>query len=796
MKFRRFGATSVLALLTACGEPPLPVEPGVSLALAEHRRAVLSDIAYTLSFDVPADPAAEIAGSVTIDFALADASSPLQLDFRERSDRIHGIMVNGSEAAWQFADEHIVIPGEALVAGQNAVAIDFTAGSASLNRNPGYLYTLFVPDRARTAFPLFDQPDLKATYALTLRLPRGWTAMSNAPVRRVHSDATSTEFRFEPSDLISSYLFSFVAGEFETVSRDVGGRQMTMLHRETDGEKVARNLDDIFLLHAAALDWLEEYTGIDYPFRKFGFALIPAFQYGGMEHVGAIQYRASSLLLDEAPSETRLLSRASLIAHETAHMWFGDLVTMEWFDDVWTKEVFANFMAAKIVNPSFPDVNHDLNFLVRHYPRAYSVDRTPGANSIRQFLPNLEEAGQMYGAIIYNKAPIMMRELERLIGEDAFRSGMQEYLQAHAFGNASWPGLVDILDRRADEDLRAWSNDWVNRPGRDAIQQRWEDSDADGDAPAFRYGLVPTVIDDLDAADVVTRAAALINHYEGMLAGTGPRPENYFDRLLTLVETEENQLVLDEALDQLRRIFWQFIDDDTRLDRAPLVERVLWETMHDRDDPGLRKVYYEAFVRLALTPDALAEAQAVWSGEQVVDDLPLAENDLIDMLPALAIKLPASAGDLLSLQKARTKNPDNARKLDFIAPSLSADAAVRDEFFASLADESNRETENWVLIALANLHHPLRIADAERYIEPSLALLEEIQVTGDIFFPKRWLDETLRYHRTAAAAATVRSFLAERPEYNEQLRMKIEQSAHMLFRANALLAESGADHTR
>jgi aminopeptidase N len=615
-------------------------------------------------------------------------------------------------------------------------------------------------------------------------------------VAAIQEREQSKEIRFERSDLIPSYLFSFVAGEFETVSRDVGGRQMTMMHRETDREKVARNLDDIFFLHAAALDWLEAYTGIDYPFTKFGFALIPAFQYGGMEHVGAIQYRASSLLLDEAPSETRLLSRASLIAHETAHMWFGDLVTMEWFDDVWTKEVFANFMAAKIVNPSFPDVNHDLNFLVRHYPRAYSVDRTPGANPIRQALPNLQEAGQMYGAIIYNKAPIMMRELERLIGEDAFRAGMQEYLETHAFGNASWPGLVDILDRRADEDLRAWSNDWVNRPGRDAIQQRWEDSDAEDDAPAFRYGLVPTVIDDLDAADDVTRAAALINLYEGLLAGTGPRPGDYFDRLLTLVETEENQLVLDLALDQLQRIFWQFINDDVRLDRAPLVERVLREAMYERADPGLRKVYYEAFVNLALTPDALAEAEAIWSGEQVVDDLPLAENDLINLLPALAIKAPARAGNLLALQVARTKNPDNARKLDFLAPSLSSDAAVRDEFFASLAEEANRETESWVLIALANLHHPLRIADAERYIEPSLALLEEIQVTGDIFFPKRWLDETLRYHRSAAAVAAVHSFLAKRPAYNEQLRMKIEQSAHMMFRANALLAEPGADNAR
>ena len=167
-----------------------------------------------------------------------------------------------------------------------------------------------------------------------------------------------------------------------------------------------------------------------------------------MEHVGAIQYRASSLFLDEAPSETRLLGRAGLIAHETAHMWFGNLVTMEWFNDVWTKEVFATFMAGKMVNPSFPDVNHDLNFLVRQYPRAYSVDRTEGANPIRQHLPNLNEAGQMYGAIIYNKAPIMMRKLEKVIGEELFREGIQEYLESYAFDNATWPALIEILDAK------------------------------------------------------------------------------------------------------------------------------------------------------------------------------------------------------------------------------------------------------------------------------------------------------------------------------------------------------------
>ena len=139
------------------------------------------------------------------------------------------------------------------------------------------------------------------------------------------------------------------------------------------------------------------------------------------------------------------------------------------------------------------------------------------------------------------------------------------------------------------------------------------------------------------------------------------------------------------------------------------------------------------------------------------------------------------------MQLARTENPDNLRKLEFIAPSLSADPQVRDEFFASLADEANRATESWVLDALGNLHHPVRTGVSEHYILPSLELLQEIQVTGDIFFPKRWLDATLGNYSSSSAVTTVRTFLDERPDYNAQLRMKILQAADMLFRANSII---------
>lgn len=855
MRVHQLLAKSVPALvvlsLVSCGRTPVDVVPGVSLELARYRAATIADIHYRLHLSIPERRDADIPGDMTVTFLLNDNDDALQLDFRESAEKLLSVTTNGTASAYEFTDEHLLIPKTELHTGSNKLEIKFVAGDTSLNRNADYLYTLFVPDRARTAFPLFDQPDLKATYELTLDIPAAWTAMSNAAIDSVKEHDGVKTLRFHKTDLISSYLFAFVAGEFQQVTREVGGRTMTMLHRETDAGKVARNIDSIFNLHAGALDWLEEYTGIDYPFQKFGFALIPDFQYGGMEHVGAIQYRASSLMLDEAPSENELLGRAGLISHETAHMWFGDLVTMQWFDDVWTKEVFANFMAAKIVNPGFPDINHELNFLVRHYPSAYSVDRTPGANPIRQPLANLNEAGQMYGAIIYEKAPVMMRQLEMLIGADIFREGMRDYLQSFAFANATWPALIDILDRKSKEDLKAWSEVWVNTAGRPGFELRrsadegdyilaQDDPDGAGriwpqrfsmlalsqsgarsleivsiaadtpladtrtepvadlilDADGRGYGLFPADIASLEEwarLDDVAKAALLINLYEQLLTGAAPAPLDYFEHLAAVVIREKNQLVLELALGQLRRLYWMFLTDAARDDAAGLLGEILWTAMLDQDDDSMRKIYFDAFADIALEPYHVQRVYDVWSGELAVDKLPLGENDRIDIAETLAVKLPAAADDIIAMQIAKTSNPDNVRKLEFIRPSVSADQTIRDNFFFSLAEERNRQTESWVLEALQNLHHPLRRAESERYVLPSLELLQEIQVTGDIFFPKRWLDATLGNYRSTSAAHIVTGFLENRPDYNRQLRMKILQAADPLYRANRIL---GADRER
>ncbi|MDO8860591.1 M1 family aminopeptidase [Haliea sp. E1-2-M8] len=773
----------LLGLLGACGRVDgIPVEPGVSLALAEERAARLSGLHYRLFFAVPAEQSQPIRGEAEIRFTLADAATPLQLDFRAGPGAVQKLVINGSALAAVPEREHILLPAASLRAGSNTVAIAFVAGDSALNRNPDYLYTLFVPDRARTAFPLFDQPDLKATWELNLKLPAGWQALTNGPLLAAEPGAEATLHRFAVTEPISSYLFSFVAGRFQVEQQPWGERSMTLLHRETDPAKLARNLDAIFAQHRAAVAWLEDYTGIAYPFAKLDFALIPAFQYGGMEHVGAIQYRAELLLLDENPTDEELLGRASLIAHEVAHMWFGNLVTMRWFNDVWTKEVFANFMAAKMVNPGFPDIDHELNFLLRHYPAAYAVDRSEGANPIRQQLGNLNEAGQMYGPIIYNKAPIMMRQLERMLGEELFRRGMRDYLTRYAYGNATWPALVEILDPLTEVDLQKWSEVWVHDSGFPGRSLQVED-------PELFYGPRPARLAELDGwADLalVDRGRLLLDLYEGVLIGADINAEAYGDALLGIVAGETNQLLLATALSQLSRLQQTLLPDAVRERLQPRLEATLWAGIAASDEPGRTRLLYDNLSLLAAQPDSLQRLLAIWRGEESVPGLQLSENDRIQLAERLALRLPEQSAAIVSAQLAQTENPDSRRRLAFLTPALASDTAVRDRFFAGLADPANRATENWVLDALGYLHHPSRTAHSVRYIQPSLELLQEIQVTGDIFFPSGWLHATLENHDSAEAVATVRAFLAKRPDYNGQLRMKILQALDLPLRAQRL----------
>ena len=844
--------SAVLALM-ALSVPPPQLEPGISQALAEHRAATLQQVRYELTFDLPPTVSEPVRGRARVRFVLESAGDVV-LDFAAAPDRLVSVSIDGSRISAQHVNGHIVIPAERTRAGQNTLDIDFLAGDSPLNRSADFMYTLFVPSRASQTFPCFDQPDLKARYTLTLTAPADWQLVANGAEIDRNTAEGRTTVRFAETEPLPTYLFAFAAGKFFVEEADRQGRHLRMFHRETDAAKVARNRDAIFDLHAAALDWLERYTGIPYRFGKFDFVVIPSFQFGGMEHAGAIFYNATGLLLDETATQNQKLGRASVIAHETAHMWFGDLVTMRWFNDVWMKEVFANFMAAKIVNPSFPEINHELRFLLAHYPSAYEIDRTAGTNAIRQTLANLNEAGSLYGAIIYQKAPTVMRQLEERIGSEALQQGLREYLGRYAFGNATWPDLIAILDGRTPEDLARWSHAWVSEEGRPSITTELQISNGRIARLAFaqadpypRRGLLwPQRLDitlgyptgtramgaDLDRTTATVAAAAgleaplfvlpngrgraygrfildprsltyLLDHVESVedpltrgsswlalweaMLDARTTPQRFVDVCLRALPLESNELLTQGVLSYLETAYWKFLDTTERMALAPRIETTLRDGLARAQGTSLKSAWFSAFRDMTLTPDGIRWLERVWRREEVVAGLTFSENDETEMAQELALRGVADWKAVLQEQAARIANPDRKARFAFIQPALSADVADRDRFVASLADPANRRREPWVLDGLRYVHHAMRARDADRHVIPALAMLREIQRTGDIFFPKRWADAVLSGHSSAATAQAVRGFIDSlAADYPLRLRKVLLSSADELFRAARL----------
>lgn len=931
---------------------------GVSAVLAAHRSALLQDIHYELSFHIPAQRDLPVEGEETLTFTLrnngtatpttslmtiapmptatiatSSANDPLVLDFKEKtSPRV--LQVNGASAPVIHQQEHLLIPSEFLHPGPNTIHILFTAGSSALNRNNDFLYTLFVPDRARTLFPCFDQPDLKAVFTLTLTIPTDWKALSNAPENAtgvlaitehsegyerglngvqtevlpsldssgmgpVPSRSLTRTINFLPSDKISTYLFSFAAGKFTETDQSPDGRLMHFYYRETDSTKVRMSLGPIFRIQADALQFMKEYTGLAYPFQKFDFIAIPDFQFGGMEHVGAIQYKASALFLDSGATRDQIIARSNVLSHETAHMWFGDLVTMSWFNDVWMKEVFANFMADKISNITLPDGKYDLKFLTDHFPAAYSIDRTAGAHPIRQQLDNLQEAGSLYGNIIYHKAPIMMRQLERLMGADAFRDGLRDYIKKYAGANASWPDLIHILAAHTTADLEAWNRVWVNEPGRPRFSYRLSTANGkvsfleirqqgvDGSArtwpqlfevafvykdpghsekhprtgnqhetethhqtdkhhqagndlhsgnyhveeltvnmngPIVRipaavgkqapvgilfnssgqgYGIfpvdqralswifgsratssIPAASAEQTSATPLMRASAYINLYENMLDGQviSPRRLLALDRRALSQETEELNSNL--LADQLISIYWRFLSPSTRDSLAAGLESDIWRAMLSAGSGNIKKLLFRTYSNIVLSKEGQDRLYTIWKDQQPPSGVKLSEEDYTSLAAALAIRNYPEYRKILGQQLGRIRNEDRRQRLNFLLPALSNDSKDRDGFFDSLKVAQGRKKEAWVLTGLSYLHHPLRTASSEKYLPATLDLLEDIQRTGDVFFPQSWLQTSLAWYRTRTAANIVRRFLQQHPDYNPKLKAKILQSADYLFRAS------------
>ncbi len=417
-------------------------------------------------------------------------------------------------------NEHLIF-SEGVVAGENVIKLDFTSpiltsGSAItryVDKEDGaeYIYSLFVPSDASTAFPVFDQPDLKARFTLTIDSPKDWEAVSNTDAFVSSSSERSDKnprsvFSFQETAPISSYVFSFATGSFTPFVEDAADfkqqtvpmpkemnlgdllgkpRNKTIIYvRKSQAAKFKPHAAEVFRLNREGIKYLETYFDYKFPFPKYDLVLIPEFPFGGMEHAGATFLRESSVIFPQEPTKNDYISRANLIFHEAAHQWFGDTVTMKWFDDLWLKEGFAEFMAYKTLekvqggNPTgregaprsqnagqMPEVNAWKVFYERNKQAAYLTDSTKGTTPIYQEIANLNSAKSAYGNIVYRKAPSFLRQAEFYLGPDIFQTAVRAFLKKHEYANAGWEDLVKEFEGASGNNLSAWANIWVKQQG-------------------------------------------------------------------------------------------------------------------------------------------------------------------------------------------------------------------------------------------------------------------------------------------------------------------------------------------
>ncbi len=402
---------------------------------------------YKLSL-TPDLKAATYAGTETIEVALKEPSRTITLNAIEIAFQSVKITAGGKEQTATVAldkdkEQAAFTVADAIPAGKASIAIEFTGIlnnelrgfylSKTSRRN--YAVTQFEPTDARRAFPSFDEPAFKATYDVTLVVDKGDTAISNSPIASDTPGPTPGKhtIKFDITPKMSTYLVAFLVGDFQCTA---GEQDSVAIRVCATPDKVALTSYGVdvakYVLH-----YYNHYFGIPYPLKKLDLIGLPDFEAGAMENFGAITYRETALLLDPKTASVGAKKEVAIvIAHEMAHQWFGDLVTMQWWDNIWLNEGFASWMENKPVEEMHPEWNIDQS-VVSDLDNTLNLDAQPTTRAIRAKADTPDEINQMFDGITYNKAGAVLLMIENYLGADTFRQGVHNYLSAHLYGNAT-----------------------------------------------------------------------------------------------------------------------------------------------------------------------------------------------------------------------------------------------------------------------------------------------------------------------------------------------------------------------
>ncbi len=446
---------------------------------ARRRAETLDDVHYGIELDLQRG-ASGYQGEVVCSFVLRDGASRegLFIDFTGRE--LLRVACNGRELTAEAWDGHrIALPADALET-SNRVEVEYandydrTGSGFHHFKDPEdereYIFSDFEPFKAHRLFPCFDQPDLKATFAFTVTAPAHWTVVSNGPVVATDpcEDGRTRRF-FARTRPFSTYLAHVSAGEFASWGGVAGEIPMRILCRQSLVGHLEPDVAELFAVTADGFRFYEEYFGYPYPFAKYDQIFVPEFNAGAMENVGAVTHGEHMIFRGQSSASQRQ-GRAETFLHELAHMWFGNLVTMRWWDDLWLNESFATFasyLALTRATETWSDSWESFRSKIKAW--AFRQDQLPTTHPIACEVPDTDATFLNFDGITYGKGASALKQLLAYIGDDAFREGMQRYFRRHAWGNATLADFLAALEEGSGRDLGSWSKAWIETSGLGAL---------------------------------------------------------------------------------------------------------------------------------------------------------------------------------------------------------------------------------------------------------------------------------------------------------------------------------------
>ncbi|HLQ16148.1 MAG TPA: aminopeptidase N, partial [Candidatus Eisenbacteria bacterium] len=399
----------------------------------------------------------------TINFLCRRPGSGTFLEFA--GPAVHAAELNGHDLPARLEGGRLALDG---LAPENSLTIKATASyshdGTGMNwfRDPvdgrTYLHSMFAEHSGYRGYACFDQPDLKATFAFRVKAPDGWVAVSNTAGAR----GSDGEWTFPTTSAISTYITAIVAGEYHEVRHDHRGIPLGLYCRQSLAQYL--DPDEIFEITRSGFDFFERRFGHRYPFGKYDQLFVPEFASGAMENVGCVTHNERMVFRSKVTEDDRM-GRAETILHEMAHMWFGDLVTMKWWDDLWLNESFAEYMGYLGVVEATRFKTAWIEFADATKAAARTQDQLPTTHPIVADIPDVEAVSLNLDRITYNKGAAALRQLVAWVGEDAFFKGVKEYFTAHAYGNTDLKDFLEALEHASGRDLEAWSRAWLQTAG-------------------------------------------------------------------------------------------------------------------------------------------------------------------------------------------------------------------------------------------------------------------------------------------------------------------------------------------